>query len=84
MSARRHYQRRHSACRRRPRPDALAGADDAKVTAPEIDFEVFRVVTLSDVKVKTSVTEIQPAPARVERSEGPRIAPEGRPGRLDP
>ncbi len=46
--------------RHRPRRDDLAGADDDKVRAPEVEVEVFRVVRLSDVKAL-------PAP-RVEKS----------------
>ncbi len=51
MSARRH-RRHHSACRRRPRPDELAGVDDHLVRArTDLDVvEVLRVVTLSNVK----------------------------------
>ncbi len=46
--------------RHRPRRDDLAGADDDKVRAPEVEVEVFRVVKLSDIKA-------MPAP-RVEKS----------------
>ncbi len=47
-------KRHHSASRRRPRKDALAGADDGLVRAPELEVEVFRVVRLSDIKAKPS------------------------------
>ncbi len=58
MSAKRSLGR----LRRRPRPDALAGLDDDLVRAPEIEVEVFRITTLSDVLA-------MPSP-RVEKSAG--------------